>query len=345
MCKNSFLFYNIDNRFSKKNIFVVAFRLDFAGPISMHQPTFFYKAFGLTFSSCIEHPEFTAIDEIARPDCTINFGPVPQRLSDPDATGVIHQVHGGCFLLRIANVGRYLVENGNSITIDKAPGASERETLIFLWASAIAALLHQRGIMIVHGSAIKTNESAVIFSGRSGSGKSTLASAFAEAKDALIISDDICAISINENGIPMVLPGYPLVKLWRDSSEKVGLDWDDSRLIRESVNKMMINVSDRFVDFAVPLRQFYLLSYKNSGPATLNEINGYKKLDILLGKIFRKNYLKKNELWQEDIFRDAAKILSQIRLSALERQHGMAFLDETLDLLVQDLKQSATTLN
>ncbi|MEI6434357.1 MAG: hypothetical protein WCP32_05890 [Bacteroidota bacterium] len=306
----------------------------------MNQQYYYYKAFGLIFKSCIEHPEFFAEVATSEPDCLISFGPVPHNLNKPDAVGGVYQFQGQKFILRIEHVGRYLIENGDKITIEKLPGATDRETIVFLWASAVAVLLHQRGKLIVHGSSVMLGENAIIFSGSSGSGKSTIASTFATHKGAMIISDDISAISINSSGLPVVLPGYPVMKLWRDSSDKLGLEWDDSRLIRERVNKMMVNINDKFLRHAVPLRQLYLLSYKNNGPVAIHEVNGYKKLELLTEKIFRKKFLKKQESGNVDIFTEASKILPKIRICTLQRLHGIVRLDETIEMIEKDLLQS-----
>ena len=317
--------------------FCIYFNLEF---VNMDQQYYYYKAFGLLFKSCIEHPEFIAEPFASDPDCLITFGSVPIKLTKPDKTGGVYQSKGQQFLLKISHVGRYLIENGDTITIEIIPGATTRDIVVFLWASSIAVLLHQRGKFIVHGSSVMKGEHAVIFSGPSGSGKSTIASAFATHKDSLIISDDISAISVDSTGTPVVLPGYPLMKLWRDSSDTLGLEWDEERLIREKVNKMMVNISDRFVQHSVPLRQFYLLSYKSNGPAVITEIYGYKKLELLTGKIFRKNYLKKGESSTLDVFTEASKILPHVRICTLERMHGITHLDETVAMIEQDLMHS-----
>jgi len=306
----------------------------------MKQAYYFYKAFGLIFKSCIEHPEFFTESETDKPDCIIDFGDVPEKLIKPDKTGGVYQSGDKQFLLKVENVGRYLIENGKTITVYKLPSATTRETIIFLWASAIAALLHQRGIMIIHGSAVKVGEGAVIFSGRSGSGKTTLASAFSRMNNSLMISDDISAIRINEDGKPVVLPGYPMMKLWRDSSEKIGISWDETRFIRENVKKMIVNTRDRFAKKEVRLRQVYLLSYKNSGSPEIKEVTGYRKLEMLTGKIFRKNYLTNKHQNQLDIFEEASKILPLIRLNTIERQQGMLFFDETVEMIKLDLNQT-----
>ncbi len=306
----------------------------------MNQQYYYYKAFDLVFKSCIEHPDFAPETATDSPDCLITFGPVSKRLIRPDVSGGVFQSQGSRQLLKIENVGRYLIENGNKITIEVIPGSTKREILLFLWASAIAALLHQRGRLIVHSSAIKMGEHSIIFSGASGSGKSTIASAFATRKGALVISDDISAISTDASGYPTVLPGYPILKLWRDSSDKLGLEWNDTRLIRESLNKMIVNVNDRFVQQAVPLRQIYFLSYKNEGPLNIKEITGYKKLELIIEKVFRKNFLKKEKTGTLDVFTEVSKIAPLIRVCSLQRLHGIDRLDETIECIEQDLSKS-----
>lgn len=306
----------------------------------MEQPYYHYKAFGLVFRSAIEHPDFVPLEGEWEPDCHISLGAVPRKLPQPDTEGAAYEACGHRFLLKIENVGRYLIEDGNRITIDKIPNATLRETIVFLWASAMAVLLHQRGIIIVHGSAICTDNGAVIFSGPSGSGKSTLASVFSLKHGAGMISDDISAIAVNSDGQAVVLPGYPLMKLWRDSADQLGYTWDDGKLIRDNVNKMIVDIRRSFVDRELPLRQVYLLAYKNEGSASIAEISGFKKMEMMMGKVFRKNYLKANESATTEVFRAFSGILPQIRLCTLVRQHGIAELEATVQSIIEDLREA-----
>lgn len=303
----------------------------------MNPPYFHYKAFGLVFRSYIRHPELPEISGDADPDCLIQFGKVPRKLERPESEGVAFSSASGKFLLRIEHVGRYLVEDGRQITIEKTPGATDREIIVFLWASAMAALLHQRGVAIIHGSAIHTQQGAVIFSGPSGSGKTTTAAAFAVKNKEMVITDDISAIALDQHGKPVVLPGYPLMKFWRDSSDKIGFQWDENNLIREDVRKMLVSVSDRFMETPAPLRQIYLLSYKNGDHPEINELTGVKKMELVMGKVFRKNYLKSNQAGAREIFNAFSALLPKVRVCTLERPHGIGFLDETLRVIELDL--------
>ena len=99
-------------------------------------------------------------------------------LQDPGGQGVLYQSAPRQFLLKISRVARYLVSDGNEIIVDPEPDADLSAIRLFLFGSAFGALLHQRGILPLHGSAIVTSRGAVVFAGVSGSGKSALACAF-----------------------------------------------------------------------------------------------------------------------------------------------------------------------
>ena len=69
---------------------------------------------------------------------------------------------------------------------DPAPGRDlyESDVRVFLLGSCIGALLHQRGILVLHAGAIHTDKGAVLFTGPWGIGKSTLLAASCCAADA-----------------------------------------------------------------------------------------------------------------------------------------------------------------
>jgi serine kinase of HPr protein (carbohydrate metabolism regulator) len=71
------------------------------------------------------------------------------------------------------------VKCGRSIVVQPNPEASRVEIETFLMGTIAGILLHQRGIMPLHGSCVEINDAAIALTGPSGRGKSTLAAALA----------------------------------------------------------------------------------------------------------------------------------------------------------------------
>ena len=136
-----------------------------------------YKAFGLTVSSSMPCPEL--LPGAGEPDVTVTYGDVPRDLAGAKGRGVCYQAAPGELLLRVDGVAQFLVRGGSEIIIDRHPAASDDDVRLFLLGSAFGALLHQRGILALHGSTVKVGDGCVVFLGRSGMGKSTLATILA----------------------------------------------------------------------------------------------------------------------------------------------------------------------
>jgi len=112
-----------------------------------------YHAFGLKIASAVPFLDMPQTE--GSPDVTIVYGKTPESLSDAKIKGVRYQAGPGEFLLRVDNVARYYVSNGDHILIERDPDAADEEILLFLMGSAMGALLHQRNILPLHGSAIE----------------------------------------------------------------------------------------------------------------------------------------------------------------------------------------------
>ena len=59
--------------------------------------------------------------------------------------------------------------------------------------------------------------------GHSGSGKSTLAAWFHQQR-CRIIADDVCVVRFGDEGRPLVSPGLPRLRLWREALNHFGRD-------------------------------------------------------------------------------------------------------------------------
>lgn len=170
--------------------------------------------FGLAVQSDLPLPGLPSAEGGA-PLVVVRYGSIPRQEGYSLATD------GGGLSLQVPDVGRFLISGGDSIVIDPAPGAGERELRVYLLGSAFGALLHQRGLLPLHANCVEIAGRAVAFLGRSGAGKSTLAHWFQRNGHA-VLADDVSAIDLA--GPPLALPGVPRLRLWQDALEAAGLD-------------------------------------------------------------------------------------------------------------------------
>ena len=151
-----------------------------------------YVAYGLRIRSQLALPltprDGTAVSRAEAPDVEVRFGTVPPALSAPAGRRrILHwETAPGVLLWRMEDMAGYLVAGGREITIEPAAGASERDLGVFLLGSVFAALLQQRGVLVLRASAIETERGAALFPGRSGSGKSALLAAMLERGHAML---------------------------------------------------------------------------------------------------------------------------------------------------------------
>jgi len=147
--------------------------------------------------------------------------------------------------------------------VEPLPGADEKSIRLFLLSNAMAALLHQRDKICLHASAIEYQDGVVLFCGHTGSGKSTVISAM-QQKGYKIFSDDVCVLRPEANKVMEVFSSYPMVKLWKDSFKKLGVELpgEDFR-VRPQLPKYASFYHKQFDINAKPLKQIYILSKIN----------------------------------------------------------------------------------
>jgi len=105
---------------------------------------------------------------------------VPASLDDASKKGATWQIAGDRFLFQVPGVARFLLRGGREILFEAAPGVQAGDVSAFVIGTVFGILLHQRGEIVLHASAVRVNDRAVLFCGPSGAGKSTLAAALAQ---------------------------------------------------------------------------------------------------------------------------------------------------------------------
>ena len=153
-------------------------------------------------------------------DVTRRYAVVSPTLEGCIRRGALWQAAPGRFLLDVPSVARYLVEEGQRITIDAATFAHPLEIERFLRMTPLAALRYQRGSLAFHAAAVAGPSGAALIAGDSGTGKSALL-ANLMTRGWTMLADDIALADRDAEGRWWALPVYPEILLWRDTIDRL----------------------------------------------------------------------------------------------------------------------------
>jgi hypothetical protein len=291
-----------------------------------------YRAYGLAILSDAPLPEPGVCREDIPPQVRISAGRVAPGLPGRTGGGVLFEVSPGRFLLQMEGIARYLVSDGTGITVDAAPGADEDSVRLFLWGSAFGALLHQRGLLPLHASAIETPKGAVLFAGASSRGKSALAAAF-HARGYRVIADEICAINGGSAGAEAV-PAIPRLLLWPDVIDESGLWGPNVKPARANIRKYHVPLETGFASAPSRIHAVYFLVATNRSEYEISPISGQAKFVHLVDLTFRGQFIS-GMCDGNEHFRRVAGLARDIRIWRLDRPSTRP-LRETADLLEKD---------
>jgi len=230
-----------------------------------------YLAYGLTIGSALPLPGLLIGNCPAQVE--IRLG----KLSPPPAEkveGCYFYAHATVAYLYWHDVGAILVREGREIILDLGPGAVEQEVNLAILGPAMAILLHQRGLMPLHASAVAIGGEGVAFIGESGLGKSSLAAA-CYGQGYRLVTDDLLAVELDNPGaVPLVFPGFAQIRLAPKATFLLNETPDILNFGHPQKNKLACRANRGFINQPLPLRRIYVLSPgrdQGIGPLALQE--------------------------------------------------------------------------
>lgn len=247
-----------------------------------------YQAFGLNVQSEFEIPEFIE-GSFKDSQVSVSLGDVPESLEHPEKKGLRYQLRENEFLLKLEHVADYYVKDGTTIIIQKKDKSTMQEVRLFMSGLIFSALLQQRGLFALHGSAIKKGRNAFLVCGRSGAGKSTLTREFLNDGYKLL-SDDISVIYEKEGSI-FVQPSFPFIKLWKDSMEHLEMDELSGARLREQMEKYGFHLHDEFHNQLMPVNNIFVLVPHNKPEYIREQIRGIEKFNVLKNQTHRFQFM------------------------------------------------------
>ena len=203
-----------------------------------------YRICGLTVASELELPGAVyAFPSPVGAQVFIRRDTVPASIDGATASGPTWEMDSDTFLLRVPRLARFLIRSGRDIAVEVEAGAIEQDVTGFVLGSVFGILLHQRGALVLHGSAVARNGRAIAICGHSGAGKSTLAAALCR-EGFSFVTDDLCVVGLDDDRQPVVLPDGRRLKLWKQSIDNLDLSARREEAVRESFEKYYIQPFD-----------------------------------------------------------------------------------------------------
>jgi HPr Serine kinase C-terminal domain len=298
--------------------------------------THYHHGFGVDFVSAIPIPELHAGSADHAQPVTIRLAsaPCPKKLTQI-APGVAAGPQD--FWMEVPDGARIHVAGGSSIAIDPEPGASMDDIRAYLLGSAMGALLHQRGLLPLHASAVEIDGQAIAFCGASGAGKSSLA-LYLVRRGHRLLCDDICAID-TASGVPTLWPGLINLKLWGESLAAAGEAVDGLEPVLVDLDKYKLPSSESGDYRSYPLGQVFLLAVSEQPKPETSKLTGVEGLSALVANTFRGQLVQPMGLNRRH-FGHCTAVGTTATIHRLSRPWSLAQMDATCDAVEAAIRTS-----
>lgn len=229
------------------------------------------------------------------------------------------------------DAGAFLVRGGREIVVDPVPGVEDRVLRLCILGPALAMLLHQRGWLVLHASAVDIAGRAVAFLGGPGEGKSTMAAAM-HARGHRLLADDVTAVRFVADH-PTVFPAFPQLKLWPESAVALGNDPGPLPRLEPGLEKRSLRASRGFLSTPLTLKHIYVLA---EGKTPHSEpLRPQQALVKLIGHSYAGRLLRNVKASAH--FFDCAELVNNVAVSSLERPRSLPALPDVARLVEREV--------
>jgi len=214
--------------------------------------------------------------------------------------------------------GVLTVRSGRTITVSTAREADQFRVGRYVVTAGLAVALHQRGWLVLHGSAVRFASGAVAILGASGAGKSTIAGAL-YARGARWVTDDVIALR-KDSGETLAAPGIPLLSLAPEVRETLGFAALQSPVTRDEKESVAVEL----IPSPTRLSHVYVLA-----DAEVPSIRRLEPHHALL-QLVRHSYVRPilGEGGERANFASCAMLAREVPVSVVERPRDLARLDD-----------------
>ncbi|SEO83336.1 Hpr(Ser) kinase/phosphatase [Halorientalis persicus] len=296
-----------------------------------------YQAYGLTVRSPFRLPELRELDQtVTEPDvaiCSETLEPAQAETSPAKSERWIDAEPGRC-RFTYEEVGTFLIIGGERVLVDPV-SPDITSTLVFrrlLEGQALGVLCHQRGDLVLHGSAVDFGGNAVVFLGNSGAGKSTTAAACYDAGYPLL-DDDVVVIRFSD-GAPKVVAGVPQLKLEPETAVALGIEAVTGTEVDSFSGKAFHRTQSAGGCGAVPLSRCYILS--DGDTVAVEPVPARQRLVELVLSTYTAGLLSDTDAATRN-FEACSSVVKHVSVTRLIRPRRLDILPTLVRCVVSDL--------
>lgn len=303
-----------------------------------------YKAFGFTITTEYPLPELEPLNIYLNfPDITIKKGKLEEKWDEVSEPNRYFYIVENLCMFEIPGTAIFQVKNGKEIIVSAVEEAEEDHIRLYLLGTCMGAILMQRRILPLHGSAVAINGKAYAIVGDSGAGKSTTASALLQ-KGYELISDDVIPVTFTVDDTPVVTPAYPQQKLWQESLNQFGMESNNLRPIIDRESKFAIPVSAQFATTILPLAGIFELVKTEEETTTFTLIQGLNRLHTLFLHTYRNFFLSRAGL-MEWHFQTTTKLANKMPFYRIQRSSSEFTANQITDFIINSIEGKDEVVN
>jgi len=268
-------------------------------------------------------------------DVGITYGEIDvPRFRDPTHKSVTKKTPKG-YVCYIQDVGGICVEDGSSIIVEPLEGAEEKGFRFLVSGIALGILLHLRGFVTLHASAVAVQDRVVGFVGHRGMGKSTTAAAF-HANNYPIVTDDLLVLNIEQDQV-VAHPGFPHLKLYPNAIEgSLGEDPNHIPKINPAGTKRSYGATTGFSERPLPLDCLYILEYEEGiGTPHSQTVTGSEACIELIRHSYVPRLLP-DEAVSTGHFQRCAQVVQRCEMRRLYREKSFDGLQSIVVLVTEE---------
>lgn len=299
--------------------------------------TYRYRAFGLCLESAFKMAELSLeADDNREADIHIHsvdlglemkaMGEAPPYMNFEDPERVL-MVWPGCAAAEICK--------NSHVNIQEYPGNPETYMAFPILGPIMGWVLFQRGLAVLHSSAISIDDCAIAFMGDKGAGKSTTAAAFLQA-GADLITDDLLVIDMSSDELPMIQPSFAQLKLEDAAAHRMQIpDAKVLPLVMSGVTKRQHRLATMMKSPA-PCDAFFVIHRKGTEPSIewVEPGEGFQHL-VRYSYNVRFHSAPVSMQARARNFKDCVKLANTSKVGILSIPHDLLDLDNTVDYVRQ----------